>query len=274
LGLIAGVTGSGYLVGSSAAPDEQEATSLRRQSARAALPGAYGKAFRQGLASGLAAGTAAGEMQARRDASRRGGDAGEIALRHAVEAQARAQAQEAEGGGGSAKGNVLVVGDSLEVLTSPYLQRYLPSVKFTINVKGGYSSIQLFRLFQESFNPSHDVIVFDAGTNDNPAYPQILASRLQAVARAVGDRCMVVPTIHGLSVDGVTSAAKNRVVMAFAASRPGTQVPDWASAAVSNPGILQPDNLHPTARGADLRAQLIDEGIAACLAFNSNFGAF
>ena len=87
-------------------------------------------------------------------------------------------------------GDVLVVGDSLEVLTSPYLRRYLPSVNLTVNVKGGYSSIQIFRLFQQAYNPSHSVIVFDAGTNDNPNYPQILAARLQAVAAIVGDRCM------------------------------------------------------------------------------------
>ena len=80
------------------------------------------------------------------------------------------------------------------------------------------------------FDPSHQVIVFDAGTNDNPNYPEILPSRLRAVAEAVGNRCMVVPTIHGLSVGGVDSSGKNRVVRAFAASRPSTQTPDWGRA--------------------------------------------
>ena len=72
------------------------------------------------------------------------------------------------------------------------------------------------------------MIVFDAGTNDNPGYPQILAGNLAKVAATVGDRCMVVPTIHGFTVNGVDNAGKNHVVKAFAASRPGTQVPDWA----------------------------------------------
>ncbi|MEA2439146.1 MAG: uncharacterized protein QOH76_570 [Thermoleophilaceae bacterium] len=171
----------------------------------------------------------------------------------------------AQTGGGQQSGGVLVVGDSLEVLTSPYLRRYLPGVPLTINVKGGYSSIQIFRLFQQAYDPSQSVIVFDAGTNDNPSYPQILAARLQAVAATVGDRCMVVPTIHGLTVNGVNSAGKNRVVSAFAASRPGTQVPDWAGFVAAHPEFMQPDNLHPNTRGADLRARLIAEGVQACL---------
>ena len=35
---------------------------------------------------------------------------------------------------------------------------------------------------------------------------------------------------YGLTVDGVSSRGKNRVVRAFAAARPGTQVPNWAAA--------------------------------------------
>lgn len=162
-------------------------------------------------------------------------------------------------------GQVLVVGDSLEVLTSPYLQRHLPGTKLTINAKGGYSSLQIFDLFRQSFSPSQSVIVFDAGTNDNPHYPQILAGRLQAVSQIVGNRCLVVPTIHGLTVDGVTSRGKNRVVRSFAASRPGTQTPDWAAAVREHPELMQADHLHPIAAGADYRAQLIAAGVRACM---------
>ncbi len=163
---------------------------------------------------------------------------------------------------------MLVVGDSLEVLSSPYLAGYLPSsVPLTINVEGGYSSLQIFELFQEAYDPSQSVIVFDAGTNDNPHYPEILADRLQAVSEIVGDRCMVVPTIHGLIVDGLDSSAKNRVVRDFAASRPGTQVPDWASVVAEHPELMQADNLHPIPEGAALRAKIIAQGIETCLTY-------
>lgn len=163
--------------------------------------------------------------------------------------------------------HVLVVGDSLEELTSPYLGRYLPGVELTVNAVGGYNSYQIFDLFQESYDPSVDVVVFDAGTNDNPSYPEILAGNLAKVAETVGDRCMVVPTIHGLHPGGVDDSGKNRVVAEFAASRPGTQVPDWQGAVFAHPELMQADNLHPIEEGADYRAQLIAQGVEGCLAY-------
>jgi hypothetical protein len=163
-------------------------------------------------------------------------------------------------------GGALVVGDSLALLASPYLERYLPDVPLTINVEGGYNSLQIFDLFEESYDPSQSVVVFDAGTNDNPAYPEILAGNLQKVTEAIGDRCMVVPTVHGFVVGGVDNTGKNRVVRSFAASRPGTQTPDWARAVATHPELMQSDNLHPIAAGADYRAQLIARGVRGCLA--------
>lgn len=167
------------------------------------------------------------------------------------------------GGGGEA----LVVGDSLAELTSPYLSRYLPGVPLTIDAVGGSNSYQVLDLFEESYDPSQSVIVFDAGTNDNPAYPQILAENLAAVSAQVGDRCMVVPTVHGFTVNGVDNDGKNSVVESFAASRPGTQIPDWAGAVAAHPELMQADGLHPIAAGAEYRAQLIAQGIEGCLAF-------
>ncbi|MFN8161566.1 MAG: hypothetical protein U0R52_11060 [Solirubrobacterales bacterium] len=168
-------------------------------------------------------------------------------------------------GSPQAGSGVLVVGDSLEVLTSPYLKRFLPGVRLTVNAVGGYNSYQIYDLFRESYDPSQSVIVFDAGTNDNPAYPQILAGNLQKVAATVGSRCMVVPTIHGFTVNGVDNRGKNAVVHAFAASRPGTQVPDWATIANTQPQLMQSDDLHPTPAGANVRAQLIAQAVMACM---------
>ena len=173
----------------------------------------------------------------------------------------------APGAGARTTPHVLVVGDSLQELTEPYLSRYLPGVELTVNAAGGYNSFQIFDLFQESFDPSVDVVVFDAGTNDNPSYPEILAGNLEQVAEIVGDRCMVVPTIHGLHPGGVDDSGKNRVVAEFAASRPGTQVPDWQRAVFTHPELMQADNLHPVEEGGDYRAQLIAQGVEGCLAY-------
>ena len=163
-------------------------------------------------------------------------------------------------------GGVLVVGDSLEELTSPYLGKFLPGIPITVNAVGGYNSFQILELFEESYDPSQRVIVFDAGTNDNPSYPQILAENLGKVAATVGDRCMVVPTIHGLHPGGVDDSGKNRIVAEFAASRPGTQMPDWNGFVALHPELMQADNLHPIEAGAEARARLIAQGVMACLA--------
>jgi lysophospholipase L1-like esterase len=168
----------------------------------------------------------------------------------------------------SGNGGVLVVGDSLEVLTIPYLKRYLPGVPLTTNAVGGYNSYQTYDLFEQSYDPSHSVVVFDAGTNDNPAYPQILAENLTAVATRIGDRCMVVPTIHGLTVNGIGNDGKNSVVRSFAASRLGTQIPDWAGTVASHPELVQADDLHPVPAGAERRARLIAQGVKGCLGFS------
>jgi hypothetical protein len=167
-------------------------------------------------------------------------------------------------------GRVLVVGDSLEELTSPYLGHFLPGVPITVNAVGGSNSFQIFDLFQESYEPSDSVIVFDAGTNDDPEYPQILAENLKKVAATVGERCLVVPTIHGFTVNGVDNAGKNRVVAEFAAARPGTQTPDWAAFVHTHPQLMQSDNLHPIEAGSEARAEMIAAGISRCLAGEPN----
>ena len=78
------------------------------------------------------------------------------------------------------------------------------------------------------------------------------------------------PTIHGFTVNGVDNAGKNRVVAEFAASRPGTQTPDWAGFVHSHPQLMQSDGLHPIEAGAQARAELIAEGISRCLAEEPN----
>ena len=266
--LLVGAALAGYAVGSGRAAGAEEADAAREQAEQHAFAAAREEAMTESRQEGLRAGRRAGREQAKSDGASRGKAAGEDAAQAELDAIAlqTASAPESEGDErplGTA--GVLVVGDSLEVLTSPYLERYLAGIELTTNVVGGYSSIQIFGLFEEAYEPSQSVIVFDAGTNDNPQYPEILAGKLQQVADIVGSRCMVVPTIHGYSVNGYDSSGKNQVIARFAAQRPGTQTPDWATAVRDHPEMMQPDNLHPNAAGANYRAQLIAEGVRNCL---------
>jgi hypothetical protein len=170
------------------------------------------------------------------------------------------------------RGSVLVVGDSLEELSSPYLSHYLPGVELTVNAVGGSNTFEILALFEASYDPSQQVVVFDGGTNDNPSYPQILEENLGKVAATVGDRCMVVPTVHGYTVEGTGNEGKNSVVRRFAAARPGTQVPDWAGFVHEHPELMQSDGLHPIEAGSEARAELIAQGILGCLAYEESGG--
>jgi lysophospholipase L1-like esterase len=178
----------------------------------------------------------------------------------------------APGAKAAPRADVLVVGDSLEELTSPHLANFLPGVRLTVNAVGGTNTYEILELFEASYDPSQNVIVFDGGTNDNPHYPQILEENLAKVAAQIGDRCMVVPTIHGYTVEGADNHGKNSVVHRFAASRPGTQTPDYASLVNHDPGLLQSDNLHPTEEGSERRAELIAQGILGCIGYEESAG--
>lgn len=268
--VIAAATAGGYLLGVAGKPDEADAITARQEASREAFATSNLESMADGLLRGLQQGRIDGAERAQDEGAADGAAAGQSS----AEREAGGTLASSRGGGLDSSpapldgnGGVLVVGDSLEVLTSPYIEEYLSKqgIDVTTNAVGGYNSYQIYDLFEESYDPSQSVIVFDAGTNDNPSYPQILAGNLEKVAERVGNRCMVVPTIHGLVVGGVGNQGKNSVVADFAASRPGTQTPDWAGAVAEHPELMQPDDLHPTAEGADYRAQLIVEGVQACL---------
>ena len=145
-------------------------------------------------------------------------------------------------------GRVLVVGDSLEELTSPYLEALLPGVPMTVNAVGGSNSFEIFDLFEESYDPP---IQSSSSTRAPTTIPTIRRSWPKTCRKwpaMVGERCLVVPTILGFTVNGVDNAGKNRVVAEFAASRPGTQTPDWAGQ--HRPAADASDHLHPNEKGA------------------------
>ncbi len=164
----------------------------------------------------------------------------------------------------SAAGGVLVVGDSLEVGTSPYLRGLLRGIPLTVDAQTSRPSSTGVAILRSRLQSSDQVVVFDLGTNDDPAQPQVLAADLTAVRSIVGGRCVVVATLkrppyNGVSIDGLNGAVRD-----FAVGSPPTQLVDWRAAALSTPGLLGPDGVHATATGYSTRAQLIAQGILGC----------
>jgi len=162
-------------------------------------------------------------------------------------------------------GDVYVVGDSLEVGTSPYLPRYLGGFSVQVDADESRSSTAGVQILEQRLRPSDEIIVFDLGTNDGPGDTGLIQSQLEQVAQLVGDRCLVVATIHRPPYGGVSYDAFNGVIESFASGRPNTQLVDWDSYADAHPDLIYSDGVHPTASGYDLRARLIAEGVQGCV---------
>jgi lysophospholipase L1-like esterase len=170
----------------------------------------------------------------------------------------------APGAAHGAGGGVLVVGDSLEVGTSPYLKGLLHGIPLTVDAQTSRPSSTGVQIVGARLVPSDRVIVFDLGTNDDPAQPQALASDLAAVRSLAGDRCIVVATLNRPPYNGVSIDGLNQVVRSFSASSQPAQLVDWHGAALSDPSLIGPDGVHATGSGYAQRAQLVAQGILSC----------
>src|SRR5918999_1264541 len=88
---------------------------------------------------------------------------------------------------------VLVVGDSLEVGSGPFVRQALGGIPVEIDAERGRTSSQGVRVLAERLRPEHAVVVLPLGTNDLSAH--VFASSLAATRELAGGRCIVVATI-------------------------------------------------------------------------------
>ena len=161
-------------------------------------------------------------------------------------------------------GPVLMVGDSLTVGTAPPLKRELAGTRVASDGLTGRRSDEAVAVLRSRFSGDERIVVFDAGTNDDPSNPSRLAGSLAEARQLTGSRCLVVATVsrppyRGVSVDGL-----NRAVREFAVSEPNVQLVDWRSVAVSRPDLMNDDRVHPTPEGYAYRAGLFADAIRGC----------
>jgi lysophospholipase L1-like esterase len=159
---------------------------------------------------------------------------------------------------------VLVVGDSLEVGTGPYLRVALAPAAVAVDARQSRPSPDGLRALRTRLTPADQAVVFDLGVNDDPGQPARLAADLAAARALAGDRCLVVATLARPPVGGRTIAAMNRVVEAFVAATPRARLADWHALAARAPGILAPDGVHATPAGYAARARLVARAVRAC----------
>ena len=161
-------------------------------------------------------------------------------------------------------GTVAEVGDSLGVGTLPQIRARLPGVSIRGDVLVGRPSIDGPPILQKLLRPSDTAVVFDLGTNDDPANPGALTRDLRDAAALAGGRCMIVATLNRPPLNGVGVGGLNAAITAFAARRPDTIVIPWHRYAAASPGLLGPDHIHPTGTGYRFRGRLFAQAIERC----------
>ncbi|HYZ28248.1 MAG TPA: SGNH/GDSL hydrolase family protein, partial [Thermoleophilaceae bacterium] len=165
----------------------------------------------------------------------------------------------------AAPSQVLYVGDSLGVGTTPGLARELAS---SARVRGdsriGRPSGEGLRLLERMLSPADDIVVFDLGTNDDPAQPGVLARDLAAARTTTGDRCLIVATLNRPPLNGVSVDRLNQAVRSFANGAHDVQLVDWNALATQEPSLLAADRVHATPAGYAVRSQLFAEAVGAC----------
>ena len=166
-------------------------------------------------------------------------------------------------------GSVLVVGDSLQVGSGPYLETALGALSSEIDHRTGRGSAEGLSVLRSRLRDDHAAVVFDLGTNDDPGQPEALASNLAAAREAVGTRCLVVATILRPAVNGVTDAGLNAAVQRFADESPTVQLVDWRGLATGTPGTLYPDGIHARPEGYQARGRLLARAVKSCLGVGS-----
>ena len=164
----------------------------------------------------------------------------------------------------NAAGSVLVIGDSLQVGTGPYLEQQLGALPVESDDRQSRGSGEGLEALRARLRPDHDVVVFDMGTNDDPSNPNALYANLQAARAASGDRCLVVATILRPPYNGATVDGMNAAVERFALDNPGVQLVDWYGVATGTPGILYEDGVHARPEGYALRGRLIADAVRSC----------
>lgn len=171
-----------------------------------------------------------------------------------------------------ATGSVLYVGDSLGVGTAPYLRDQLGGTELQLDAEVGRPSSVGVDVLASLIAPEDDVVIFDLGTNDDPAAPATLASDLGEASKLAGDRCLVIATLNRPPLNGVSVDGLNRAVTSFAARDPNVALVDWHAAVARDPGMLI-DGVHADASGYTLRAQLFADAISGCSSVGLGSGA-
>ncbi|HEY8467518.1 MAG TPA: GDSL-type esterase/lipase family protein [Solirubrobacterales bacterium] len=153
---------------------------------------------------------------------------------------------------------ILVIGDSLEVGTGPYLKERLGD-RIQVFARRGRPSAEGLKVLRKRLRDRHGVVVFDLGSNDDHRQPWILRGNMRAAHRLIKRwRCMVVATVNPDRREPL-----NEVIRRIA-ERPNVALFDWRRITKRRPELLSEDGVHATPQGYEVRARQLVRTIRRC----------
>jgi hypothetical protein len=166
--------------------------------------------------------------------------------------------------GARAEPRLLMVGDSLAIDTESHLRRSLPGWDVRVRAWFGLRLDQGLRLIDDDAHPPR-IVAFSLFTNDAP---DDAAKLERAVVRTLRRHagCHIWATLYVRAPRGNPFAAANRRLRALARRHPRRLVVvDWAATTARTSGLIRPDGIHTTAKGARARAALYAGAARRCL---------
>jgi predicted lipoprotein with Yx(FWY)xxD motif len=161
---------------------------------------------------------------------------------------------------------VILVGDSVAKVGSPFIMQKLPGVEILNWDDPSQTSSQSLINLEHSFGPATSVVTFDTGVNDPSV--AMLRKNLHRAAGVIGSACLIVPTIEPTR-SKQTSNEKNRAIFEFATARPRTLVPEWSGIVEMQPQLrLATHGLHSDFGPASYRSEIVARAIRQCLALS------
>ena len=168
---------------------------------------------------------------------------------------------------------VLVVGDSLEVGSGPYLRAAAAGTRSRSTRSRAGRAARACGVLAAPARPVGRRGRVPARDERQPRRPRTAGRATSPPLRQLaGDRCIVVATIARPRVGGVSVAGLNRVVER-SRRRPAPRWWTGARSCGAFPSLLVRDGVHATGEGYSLRASLIAEAVQGCTLGGGRGGA-
>jgi lysophospholipase L1-like esterase len=156
---------------------------------------------------------------------------------------------------------LLWIGDSLAEGTLPPAEAKLGAKTIDGDAVGGRDSTHGLTVLDGALKTTHNVVIFDLGTNDDILTPGITVANLKTAKQKIKNRRLIVATINfnRPPITGTAVAEFNDAIKRFAAETGGVTLVDWYTS--SRPEDLESDGMHCTPAGYEKRANVFTSAV-------------